>query len=128
MTEWMLALITALWGVVILCTGNQFEQPAFAYFRSIFGQEEYLGSLMTLLGVLRIVGLIVNGARKNVTPHIRMVSAGIGCLIFAVISYCFLHSGIVSTWLAIYPPFMVVELANVYRAARDVGENYGRTR
>lgn len=126
-TEWLLAVITALWGSVILATGDQFDQPAFAYFRHVFGREEYLGGLMLTLGLLRIAGLIVNGARKNVTPHIRMISAAIGCLIFAGISYCFMHSGVVSTWLAIYPPFMVAELINVSRAAHDVGESYGRT-
>jgi hypothetical protein len=127
-TEWLLAFITALWGAVILGTGNQFDQPAFSYFRQVFGEERYLGTLMLVLGVLRILGLIVNGARKNVTPHIRMGSAAIGCIIFSGISYCFAHSGIVSTWIAIYPPFVLVELVNVYRAAHDVGESYGRTR
>lgn len=127
-TEWLLAVITALWGLVILLTGDQFDQPAFSYFRHVFGEAKYLGWGMLVLGLMRIAGLIVNGARKNVTPHIRMISAGLGCLIFAGVSYCFMHSGIVSTWLAIYPPFMLVELVNVYRAAHDVGENYGRTR
>ena len=126
MTEWMLAAITAIWGGVLLLPGDAFNQPAFTGFRDVFGREEILGSCMMLLGVLRILGLIVNGARQNVTPHIRMVSAAIGCMIFSGICYCYMLSGIVSTWLAIYPPFVVVELVNIYRAARDVGESHGR--
>jgi cytochrome b561 len=126
-TEWLLALVTALWGVIILLPGDTFDQPAFSGFRSFFGNEDYLGALMLILGLLRIAGLFVNGARRNVTPHVRMVSAACGCLIFFGICYCYMLSGIVSTWLAIYPPFVLAELVNAYRAAHDVGENYGRT-
>jgi hypothetical protein len=126
MTEWLLAVITALWGLVILLPGEAFDQPAFSGFRAIFGNEEILGSGMVILGLLRIGGLIVNGARKNVTPHIRMFSAGCGCLIFFGISYCYMLSGIVAPWIAIYPPFVLCELVNAYRAAHDVGESHGR--
>lgn len=41
--------------------------------------------------------------RPDVTPHIRMVSAAFGCLIFFGISYCYMLSGIVSTWFATTP-------------------------
>lgn len=123
MTEWLLAVVTGLWGVVLLLPGETFRQPAFAGFEAIFGNETFLGAVMVALGILRLVGLIINGARQNVTPHIRVVSAGIGCLIFVGICYCYMLSGIVSTWLAIYPPFAVCELTNVFRAAHDVGES-----
>jgi hypothetical protein len=126
--EWMLAFITALWGVVALLPGHMFDQPAFAGFKAVFGSETLLGSGMVFLGVARIVGLIVNGARKNVTPHIRMISAAFGCLIFFGISYCYMLSGVVSPWLAIYPPFVLCELINIHRAAHDVGESYGHHR
>src|SRR4051812_40668007 len=44
--------------------------------------EAVVGWLMVGLGFLRIGGLIVNGARKNVTPWIRSVSASLGCCLF----------------------------------------------
>jgi hypothetical protein len=105
----------------MLLPGDAFGQPDFVGFRSIFGSEEILGSGMVILGLLRIGGLIVNGARKNVTPHIRMFSAACGCLIFFGVSYCYMLSGIVAPWIAIYPPFVLCELINAYRAAHDVG-------
>lgn len=123
-TEWLLAVITYLWGNVLLLPGNMFNLPDYSGFRDLFGSESILGVAMMLLGLLRLAGLIVNGARKNVTPHIRMVSAGIGCLIFFGICYCYVLSGIVSDWLAIYPAFVVVEIINVNNAARDVGESH----
>lgn len=118
--EWALAVITALWGASLL-PGAAYDQPDFAGFRTVFGNAE-LGWAMVILGSGRLIGLIVNGALKNVTPHIRMVSAGIGGLIFFCISYFYMLSGIVSPWLAIYPSFVVCELANLYNAAHDVGE------
>lgn len=123
MTEWLLAGITAAWGLVLLLPGQAFDQPAFAGFRAIFWDENALGVVMVLFGLARVAGLIVNGARKNVTPHIRVVSAAFGCMVFVGMCYCFMLSGIVSTWLAIYPFFVIGELTNVYRAAHDVGES-----
>lgn len=123
MTEWMLAGITALWGVVLLLPGDTFDQPTWAGFRAIFISEYWLGSIMVFLGLLRIGGLIVNGARKTVTPWIRSVSASFGCTLFVGITYCYMLSGIVSTWLAIYPVFALVEMLNIYRAAHDAGES-----
>lgn len=125
-TEWMLAAITALWGVIMLLPGEIFALPGYSGFASIFGNEDILGVGMTTLGLLRIAGLIVNGARRNVTPHIRMFSAGCGCLIFSGMCYCYGLSGILAPWLAIYPVFVIGEMTNVYRAAHDVGEANGR--
>lgn len=128
MMEWFMALHTVGWGYVLLLPDRLFDQPAWAGFRGIFQNENLLGWLMVLLGVLRICGLIVNGARKNVTPMIRQVSAGVGCMIWAGITYCYASSGIASTWLAIYPLFAVGELVNIHRAAHDQGEaRHGRT-
>lgn len=117
-----MAFHTALFGLVLLASPGLFEQPTWAGFRSIFQTEASLGWLMVVLGIARVVGLIVNGARKHVTPMIRQVSAGIGCMIWFGIVYGFASSGVVSTWLAIYPLFGIGELVNIHRAAHDEGE------
>lgn len=126
MTEWMLAIVTGLWGAVLLLPGDAFDQPAFSGFKQVFGDETTLGLGMVTLGALRVIGLFINGARQNVTPHIRMFSAGCGFMIFMGISYCYMLSDVVSTWIAIYPPFVIVELVNAYRAAHAVGEAHGQ--
>ncbi|MDW5315028.1 hypothetical protein [Rhizobium sp. PL01] len=122
MMEWFMALHTIGWGYVLLLPEELFIQPAWAGFRGLFINEIAMGWIMTGLGVLRLLGLIINGARKDVTPLIRQVSAGVGCLIWAGITYCYASSGVVSTWLAIYPLFAVGELVNIHRAAHDQGE------
>ncbi len=122
MMEWFMALHTLVWGYVLLLSDKIFDQPAWAGFRTIFVDELALGWTMAFLGFARLVGLVINGARKNVTPRIRQWSAGIGCLIWAGITYCYASSGVVSTWLAIYPLFAIGELVNLHRAAHDQGE------
>lgn len=117
-----MAFHTALFGVVLVMSPDLFSQPAWSGFRGIFQTEAVLGWIMVALGMARIGGLIVNGARKHVTPMIRQVSAGVGCLIWFGIVYGFATSGVVSTWLAIYPLFGIGELVNIHRAAHDQGE------
>lgn len=124
MTEWILSAIIALWGAVLLMPGDTFDQPAWAGFRSIFVSEFGLATVMLCLGLVRIGGLIVNGARRHVTPWIRVVSALGGLLLFVGITYCYALSGVVSTWAAIYPVFALVEILNIYRAAHDAGESH----
>lgn len=128
MMEWFMALHTIGWGYVLLLPDRVFDQPAWAGFRALFIDEDLLGWLMAGLGLMRLVGLVVNGARKDVTPLIRQISAGTGCLIWSGITYCYASSGVVSTWLAIYPLFAIGELVNIHRAAHDQGEaRNGRT-
>lgn len=122
MTEWFMAFHTSLFGLVLVGSPELFDQPAWAGFRDMGISEAALGWLMVILGIARLAGLIINGARKNVTPMIRQVSAGIGCMIWFGIVYGFASSGVVSTWLAIYPLFGIGELVNIHRAAHDQGE------
>lgn len=111
-----------LFGYVLLLPSQTFNQPAFSAFVALVPSETFLGWLMSLIGCLRIIGLVINGARKNVTPQIRQFSATVGCLLWTGISYGFASSGVISTWLAIYPLFAVSELVNINRAAHDQGE------
>lgn len=122
MMEWFMAAHMMMFGCVLLMPTQTFNQPAWKVFRDLFPSENLLGWIMFGVGMLRIIGLIINGARKNVTPQIRQVSAAIGCIIWAGITFGFYSSDVVSTWLAIYPLFAVGELVNIHRAAHDEGE------
>lgn len=122
MLEWFLSGHMILFGYVLLLPAETFNQPAFWSFRELVPSENSLGKFMLFVGVLRVVGLIINGSMQNVTPRIRQFSAGVGCLIWSGICYGFASSDVVSTWLAIYPLFAVGELVNIHRAARDQGK------
>ena len=123
MPEWFLAGITWGLGAVLLLPGETFDQPTWAGFRALFGDENLLGWMMVFTGILRLGGLIVNGARKHVTPRIRQVSAGGGFLLFVGWTCAFAASGVISTWAAIYPALAIMELFNIYRASHDAGES-----
>lgn len=126
MMEWFASAHIIIFGGILLLPEQTFNQPAFAAFRS-FISEDALGWIMLVAGCLRIIGLVINGARKQVTPQIRQLSAGAGCLIWGGICYGFASSAVVSTWIAIYPLFFMGELVNIYRAAQDQGEaHYGK--
>lgn len=109
-------------GWVLLLPSQTFNQPAFTGFNEIVPSEDFLGWIMFVVGCLRIIGLVINGARKNVTPQIRQFSAAAGCMIWLGIACAFASSGVISTWIAIYPLFVIGELINIHRAAHDQGE------
>lgn len=127
MSEWFMGVHMLLFGIVLLTPSETFVQPAFWAFRHLVpGHPEWsepvLGWIMFFAGLARLGGLIVNGARAHVTPQIRQASAAIGCLIWVGISYGFFSSDVISTWVAVYPVFVVKEIINFHRAAVDEGE------
>ena len=124
-TEWMVATMTMLWGVALLLPGDAYATSKTFSFIALIASENTLGTIMLVLGIARLIGLIVNGARGDITPWVRLVSAGCGFLIFVGLSAAFALSGVVSTWIAIYPVIAAAELLNIYRAAHDAGENLG---
>ncbi|MET3900354.1 hypothetical protein ABIB57_004320 [Devosia sp. UYZn731] len=56
MTEWMLAMVTAIWGAVLVINPNIFDQPAWSGLRAIFRDEAVVGWIMVGLGFLWIGG------------------------------------------------------------------------
>lgn len=120
LSEWALACHMVLFGYILLIGEGIFQQPAWLGFAQRIDQST-LGWFMFLLGVLRLGGLAVNGARKHVTPYIRIVSAAFGFLIFSLITAGF-TMGFPATALSVYPVFAIVELFNIYRASSDAGE------
>lgn len=120
MTEWLIAFIMFIWGAVLLLPVTTFEGENWIFFRAVMSEDSW-GWTMMLLGFARIVGLIINGSLKNVTPWIRVVSAGGAFIVWVGIIVAFSLSGVVDTWIAIYPVIAVGELVNIYRAAHDAG-------
>lgn len=117
-TEWVAAVQCTLWGVVLLAPVDTFDGAAFVVFRRIM-PEEVWGALLLFVGAVRLAGLIINGARKRITPWMRLAGAFVGCGVFTMISLCFASSGVISVWIAAWPVLAVVELMNISDTARD---------
>jgi len=121
-TEWLMAAITLGWGAVLLLPVESMSTSAWDIMKSLL-PEFMWGLIFFILGMARLIGLVINGSRREITPWIRVVSAGIGFLLWIGISTGFALSGVISTWLATYPLYAVAEIANIIRAGNDVGEN-----
>jgi hypothetical protein len=126
-SEWQMSAHMLLWGLVLLYKPESIfsTSQAFSMFRAVFGSGYLLGAALFLLGLARFTGLYINGRKKQVTPWVRMYSAIGGFWCWGGISMCFLLSGVVSTWLAIYPIFAITELVNMHRSAGDAREGQG---
>lgn len=125
--EWFSGAVTFTFGCVLLWGDPVFQQPAWRGFAQFFGSQDIFGWIMFAMGALRLGALIVNGARKRVTPQIRQVAAFFGLIIWFGVVVGFYSSGAISTWAAVYTWLVVAELSNIYRAAHDQGESaHGR--
>ncbi len=121
-TEW-LSSAQLLWlGIVLIISNSLIDRFSFSTVRDIVVNETVWGLLLILLGLLRLTGLAVNGARIKVTPWIRLLGAGIGFLVFTLITMGFAVTVPFGTWSAAWPVFAVMELINVFRAAQDTRE------
>lgn len=120
--EWFMALIMFGWGAVLLLPIESMESNAWIFFKAVF-PEFFWGSLFFLIGLFRLVGLVINGSRREITPWIRVVSAGVGFIVWVGVLTGFAFSGVaISIWTINYSVFSIAEIVNIIRAGRDVGE------
>lgn len=121
--EWLAAVQIMLAGVVLLHVGDTF---ALSYTFQIFAKyasEDQWGLFLFGVGSIRLIGLIVNGARQDITPWIRAIGAVIGFFTFGFFNF----ASILAWWatsipglgLALYGPSMIAEVASFYYSLRD---------
>jgi hypothetical protein len=115
--EWEHAIMTCLWGLIILGNPAQFDSAGFAAF---VGGPVTWGWTVTIAGVLRLAALCVNGYMARPTALIRVLAGVSGILLFAAISLGFLFSWRWGTALAMYPVVGFFGLFSVYWAIFDV--------
>lgn len=121
--EWVGALAFILAGVGLLHPFGAFENnAAFDLFR--WAPEWAWGMFLLSVGLLRVIGLIINGRRKKATSWVRYVSAFISFMVFFGFSIGLAGSGIMSTWPGAWPVFAINEFINMLRAAQDARIGY----
>jgi hypothetical protein len=123
-TEWIAAVQCFIAGFVLLLPYDTFSSEAYDVVRT-WGSETMFGVLLLLVGMTCLTGLFVNGARKRVTPWMRLGGAILGAGIFSAISLGFAASGVIGLWLAAWPVAAVVEYFNIYDATRDARQAHG---
>lgn len=121
--EWLAAVQIMLAGVVLLHEGDTFAFSDISNTFSKYATEDQWGLFLFGVGAIRLLGLIVNGARQDITPWIRAIGAVIGFFTFGFFNFaCFSAwwaTATPSLGLAIYGPSMVAEIASFYYSLRD---------
>jgi hypothetical protein len=115
--EWEHAIMTTLWGLIVLGKPSVFEGAAFEAFR---GGPAVWGWAVAIAGTLRITALCVNGYMARPTALVRALAAVSGIILFAAISLGFLLSTGLNTGLAMYPVVGFFGLFSLYWAIFDV--------
>jgi len=104
--EWMLALVTLLWGIILLSPGTQFNSAAYREL-SAWADETVWGWFCLILGLARLLALFVNGALRY-SPIIRSSIAGVSFNFWIAVSLGFWDGG-ATTALAVYPMFALFD-------------------
>lgn len=85
--------------------------------------EDGFGWFLFALGLMRLVSLIVNGLKQQVTASLRAISAILSSALFILVGIGYVYSGRWGLVLAFFPVIAAFELFNYARAMRDVGRS-----
>lgn len=97
--EWQNACISIGFGLFILASPDLFHA---ASFQGFIGGPTVWGTGATLIGVVNIVALIINGTVPKPTAALRTLSAVLQVFGFLMLSIGFLASGTGTTGIATY--------------------------
>lgn len=84
-TEWLLALCAIGWGWTVLQPGQLFEMPMYRLLSAVF-RETTWGAIAVLIGMLRCVGLGINGFWRR-SPLVRMAGSAASGLFWMVVAF-----------------------------------------
>jgi hypothetical protein len=117
-TDWLVSAMLFSWGFALFAVDpHVWMLPTFSGLRFIASQGTW-AAIATLLGVIRLVALFVNGAVRR-SPHLRGFCAFVSIFIWVQLSLGVLVSDYVGPGVAIFPWLALADVLNVYRAAKD---------
>lgn len=94
--------------------------------------EEVWALILMLIGIIRLAALTVNGTfhQFRFSPHLRMLASLTGLVFWSqwtlALIDAYLTQGGLITGIIAYGTFCVLELANVYTSAGDIGDEVKR--
>lgn len=122
-SEWALATMLLLWGVVLFNSLGLFSQSYFIGLARIANQYNW-AILCSVAGAARLLALAVNGTFgktwwSRFSPHVRAVMAFMACFYWFTITLSILGSEQLTTGVAVYPVLFALDAYNVVRASSD---------
>lgn len=117
-TDWLLSAILFSWGLALaVASPAVWALPTFSGLDRIAPQLAWAVAA-TLVGLVRIVALFVNGAVRR-SPHLRMIGAFLSIFVWVQLCLGVTFSDLVGPGIAIFAWLAVADIFNVYRAAAD---------
>lgn len=117
LVEWLFAIIILHWGILFLQAPEIFQRPGFEYLAAKFDVRVWAFACLTI-GSIRLLVLGINGSMRRM-PRFRIFLSICGAYFWIHISLGFYEAQIVSTWITVYPYFILCEFVNIIRASRD---------
>lgn len=119
-SEWMLTGAVLSLAVVFFANEAMFWRDSFEGLRDINKSRLFWAFLFTIVGLIRLTVLIVNGAYWR-TPHFRAAAAFFCTGIWFVLCAGFVRNG--SVLIALVPWIFFLDAYNTRRAAREAGKS-----
>lgn len=127
LAEWGLALVLLLFGIILLQPAATFASPNFELMARVFPEEVWAAGCMAI-GAVRLTVLVINGLWRR-SPHLRVICAFLSIFVWTQVSLSFFVAGEnVSTGLAVYPVFVLLDMISTYRAAAEARASDDRAR
>lgn len=125
--EWQAAVMMFVGGVLMLTNPRLMELSPIGYERMLDVMAQlHWGYLAFLIGTVRLVVLIINGAWRH-SPHARAVAAFLSCAIWFPLALSF---SAIAGWGMVFATGMLFgDLLNIVRTMRDarvVDDEYSR--
>lgn len=127
-SEWITSCVLIGFGVALFYPGETLAGSGYRAFAGLGLTDFMLGSLMASSGILRSVGLIINGRWRR-SPTLRVVGALIGSTLFTMLAAAFAApsfsgSGGLSTGATTYLVLAVADALAAYRSGFDARSAY----
>lgn len=119
--EWMASLIAYGFGTQLIFTPEIMEQPQWVLFKSLAPPMVW-GMIIALNGAVCLTALAINGAKKHITPQIRIAASALRIFIWAGMFLVFAFNGVPGLWLTLYIVLFAFEWSNLAEASKDTGE------
>lgn len=123
-SEWVLAGILIVWGLILIGPAETFAQSkAWSQMAAIMPERSW-GFFAIGIGTFRLVALIINGTFAGTwygrwSPHVRALASFLTCFLWFQISFGLWASDAATTGLAVYPGLLVLDAMNIVAASKD---------
>lgn len=118
MPEWAVSAGMLGWGILALFAEGLFERLEQFHPLLLIMSQVFWGAVAALIGFIRIVFLIINGAWRP-SAHIRAIGCGLGCILWSSLLFATLDLPWLITTTAIHTTLLFIDFFSLWFAAGD---------